>query len=183
VGNWNFEHATMVFPPADYRLPWFPAHQQHFIPNLNNRYPAGILSITGSSGKNTESRMLCLGQLRPVTYPFNLEAVQPTGNCADDTQIIDYAKFAGSDDQSDQRPTRDESRPGSPISQPRVQILGKKSFMCIYNKCGSRFTRIPDLKRHHLDKHAHRASFYCRRVIRGFSRKDKRNDHEKRVHC
>jgi len=99
----------------------------------------------------------------------------------------DYTDLSVSDNQSGQPLVSDESGSNSPISYPCLQILGEKSFKCIYNDCGSVFTRLSDLKRHHRGIHKRCVSFYCRfagcqRARRGFSRKDKRDDHERRLH-
>jgi hypothetical protein len=179
----------LSFPPAGYRLPLASARQQGFTLDLNNNCDLEILSVTRNAEPKTESFTLFLEQLGPTIYPLIcFDGIQPAGNYTDDTQTTGYAGLSGSDDQSAQRLTRDVSRSTSPVSQPCLQILGKKSFKCIYKECGNRFTRITDLKRHHLDIHERCVSFYCRfagcrRAVRGFSRKDKRDDHQRRVHC
>jgi hypothetical protein len=129
--------------------------------------------------------------LKLLPGPFGLAI--PTLNCSgaiqptDGTKITDNTKFSGLHSQCGQPRTRDEPSSSAPIGQPCLQIIGKKSFKCIYNNCGTRFTRISDLKRHHQAVHQCRVSFYCRfdgcrRAARGFVREDKRDDHEKRLH-
>jgi uncharacterized Zn-finger protein len=123
------------------------------------------------------------GQLRIRTHSSTFGAIQPAETCTDDIPVSDCGNIG----LNGQKVTTDEVEPIAPLSQPCLQILGKKSFLCIYNKCGSQFTRISDLKRHHLDRHVHIKSFYCRfngcrRAKRGYARKDKRDDHEKRIH-
>ena len=74
-----------------------------------------------------------------------------------------------------------------PIQEVAFRVLGKKVFQCTYRGCGTRFTRLSDLRRHHTNKH-HSNFLYlcqfanCKRGRRGFSRKDKRDDHERKVH-
>jgi hypothetical protein len=190
TGTLNMLHWHKSFPPASFRLPLLhPARQHHFVSTLSNDCHPTALSTTGNAEIKSQSPMSFSEQFGSTFYPLNgLERVQTAGNHADVMQITSHAKFPGSDNQSVQPSTRDESTSTPLVSQPCLQILGKNSFMCIYNECGSRFTRISDLKRHHLDRHARHVIFYCRftdcqRAVRGFSRKDKRNDHEKRVHC
>jgi hypothetical protein len=188
VGNWNFEHAPIVFPPADYRFPFLvPARQQYFIPNLDHQCQTDGPPITVNLEFGYDSHVSFSEQLRFATSPFNFEGVQSAENYVDVMQMTDHTRISDPDERSSHRPSGSESRSSSPVSQPAVQILGNKSFLCLYNKCASQFTRISDLKRHHFDKHVHVKYFYCRfagcrRAKRGFSRKDKRDDHEKRVH-
>ncbi|KAF2241685.1 hypothetical protein BU26DRAFT_524849 [Trematosphaeria pertusa] len=63
----------------------------------------------------------------------------------------------------------------------------RTSYICLYPNCNKRFSRIYDLRRHHRGKHEGTAEFTCRypgcrRGIRGFPRKDKRDDHERKIH-
>lgn len=59
---------------------------------------------------------------------------------------------------------------------------------CKTHQCGRRYKRIDCLRRHHDNVHDQRYPFICRvhstckRAIRGFPRKDKRNEHEWKVH-
>lgn len=70
---------------------------------------------------------------------------------------------------------------------PQYQALSRHDYICKYNECNIHFTRISDLKRHHKAQHERLYEFSCRfhgcpRVKRGFKRKDKRNEHERKVH-
>jgi hypothetical protein len=63
----------------------------------------------------------------------------------------------------------------------------KKIYVCTYKKCNKRFNRIHELHRHHRGTHEKILPFPCRtdgcaRAKRGFPRKDKRNDHERKMH-
>ncbi|KAF2250203.1 hypothetical protein BU26DRAFT_297146 [Trematosphaeria pertusa] len=63
----------------------------------------------------------------------------------------------------------------------------KTHYRCTYGNCNKLFSRIPDLDRHHRGSHEGMRDFTCRvagcqRAVRGFSRKDKRNDHERKMH-
>lgn len=64
----------------------------------------------------------------------------------------------------------------------------KTTFVCTYQSCNKRFSRIYDLRRHHRGKHDDETEKIscrftnCPRAFRGFSRKDKRDDHERKKH-
>lgn len=63
----------------------------------------------------------------------------------------------------------------------------KKIYVCTYKKCNKRLNRIHELHRHHRGTHEKLLPFPCRtngcaRAKRGFPRKDKRNDHERKMH-
>ncbi|KAK4222447.1 hypothetical protein QBC38DRAFT_81903 [Podospora fimiseda] len=67
--------------------------------------------------------------------------------------------------------------------------LDNGKFKCNFNNCGRSFTRKADANRHYKLKHevTGRDSFLCQwegceRRLRGFSRKDKRDEHERKVH-
>jgi len=76
-----------------------------------------------------------------------------------------------------------------PTPQPQFRTVGQKAVICTYNDCGARFTRRSDLRRHHNNIHLGARPFFCgfngcERTANGigFSRKDKRDNHEKKVH-
>ena len=62
------------------------------------------------------------------------------------------------------------------------------SVICLFNDCRTRCSRLSDLRRHHQTQHVRsieytcRASPLCKRAKRGFPRKDKRNEHEWKIH-
>ena len=63
----------------------------------------------------------------------------------------------------------------------------KKIYICTYKNCNKRFNRIHELHRHHRGIHKKILPFPCRtdgceRAKKGFPRKDKRNDHERKIH-
>jgi hypothetical protein len=72
--------------------------------------------------------------------------------------------------------------------QLRYACQSARSFTCLADNCGRRFTRLSDLRRHHKSRHLQsmeylcRASLVCSRATRGFSRKDKRKEHEWKIH-
>ena len=71
--------------------------------------------------------------------------------------------------------------------QPQFRTLGKDSLECTYDNCGTPFRRHWDLKRHHTTVHLRVGTFFCgfngcARRTRGFSRKDKRDEHERHAH-
>lgn len=86
----------------------------------------------------------------------------------------------------------------SPTQQLRCDnSIQKLGFVCSEADCGKRFTRRSDLRRHINTRHSNERSerFFCRVADclrsntpgsggpgRGFPRRDKRNDHERRVH-
>jgi len=86
--------------------------------------------------------------------------------------------------------------PRPSLAEPSLSYekLDTKSFRCTYGECEShftRFTRFRDLQRHHRSKHIpkeiladpHFCRFLdCQRFLLAFDRKDKRNEHERRVH-
>ena len=183
-GSLNILHKS--FPSANYRSLLAAAHQQHPMSSSDNNCHPGILSMIGNEEPMAGPLALFSGQFGPAIYPLNsFNATQTAGNFTGD---LEYTDLSGSDNQSGLPLASNESSSTSAISQPCLQILGKKSFKCIYNDCGSLFTRISDLKRHHQVIHERRVSFYCRfagcrRAARGFCRKDKRDDHERRLHA
>ena len=76
-----------------------------------------------------------------------------------------------------------------PTPQPQFRTVGRKAVICTYHDCGARFTRRSDLRRHHNNIHLRARPFFCgfngcERAANGigFSRKDKRDSHEKKVH-
>lgn len=67
------------------------------------------------------------------------------------------------------------------------RIETKQVFVCAYGTCNNRYARLADLRRHHRGAHQNNDQFKCRashcpRAIRGFSRRDKRDSHEKSMH-
>ncbi|CAO2647114.1 Nn.00g080360.m01.CDS01 [Neocucurbitaria sp. VM-36] len=67
------------------------------------------------------------------------------------------------------------------------RVETKRVFICTYGGCNKRYARIPDLRRHHRGAHQGNHQFKCRagrceRATRGFSRRDKRDTHEKSMH-
>lgn len=67
------------------------------------------------------------------------------------------------------------------------RIETKKIFVCTYNDCNKRCSRVADLYRHHREAHLHNEQFKCRaigcnRAVRGFPRREKRDTHEKKMH-
>jgi hypothetical protein len=62
-----------------------------------------------------------------------------------------------------------------------------RAFDCAYPYCGRRFARKQDLFRHERSVHHKDDTFACQiiqcpRFVRGFPRKDKRDEHERKVH-
>ncbi|KAF2729539.1 hypothetical protein EJ04DRAFT_65945 [Polyplosphaeria fusca] len=64
----------------------------------------------------------------------------------------------------------------------------KTIYRCTFKDCGKTFSRQHELVRHHKGKHQNQEDHFCsvdkdcERATRGFSRKDKRNDHERQGH-
>jgi hypothetical protein len=84
-------------------------------------------------------------------------------------------------------PKIDENARSYHINQPRFRTLGKNAVVCTYNACGAQFSRRSDLNRHHKAIHLRAKTFLCSftncaRATIGFSRKDKRDDHERKIH-
>ncbi|KIM98312.1 hypothetical protein OIDMADRAFT_20052 [Oidiodendron maius Zn] len=84
-------------------------------------------------------------------------------------------------------PEIDGTARSDPTNQPQFRTLGKNAIICTYNLCGARFSRRSDLKRHHMAIHLRAMTFLCSftgcaRATIGFSRKDKRDDHERKIH-
>lgn len=72
-------------------------------------------------------------------------------------------------------------------SSPICVKMGDNTWVCTINSCGSRFGKYQELARHQNSLHFQRRRYPCRipgclRSRRGFPRKDKRDDHEKKVH-
>jgi hypothetical protein len=162
-------------------------YQQHKIPNSETGFQTAALSAIGNTWPKTGYAPLVSAKPRTETWPLDALDVTETAGYAMDVPLCTGCIISGLDGSRGGQLTSDESSTAAPIPQPCVQILGKRSFKCIYNRCESRFTRMADLKRHHADRHQRLVSFYCgfagcRRAKRGFGRKDKRDDHERRVH-
>lgn len=69
----------------------------------------------------------------------------------------------------------------------RIEKIQVHKLICTYQDCGKKFSRLPELRRHHRGTHqGHRPyrcrAQSCRRSIDGFPRRDKRDDHERKVH-
>ncbi|KAH6629248.1 hypothetical protein C7974DRAFT_183767 [Boeremia exigua] len=61
------------------------------------------------------------------------------------------------------------------------------TYACIEANCNKKYSRKPDLVRHYRGAHLHDQRYKCRiaaceRSQRGFPRRDKRDDHERKVH-
>lgn len=72
-------------------------------------------------------------------------------------------------------------------SAPAYRIETKKVFICTHQNCDKKYSRLPDLHRHHRGAHLGNQQFKCRKIecgraIRGFTRRDKRDTHERRMH-
>ncbi|KAH8723622.1 hypothetical protein GQ44DRAFT_709803 [Phaeosphaeriaceae sp. PMI808] len=70
---------------------------------------------------------------------------------------------------------------------PSFRIETKHVFVCTYGTCNKKYGRVADLRRHHRGAHQANHQFKCRaenceRATRGFSRRDKRDSHEKSMH-
>lgn len=78
--------------------------------------------------------------------------------------------------------------------QPIGIVLSNDRYACILEQCSATFARLSDLKRHDNTQHKKTLVFYCRQtgcrrseptagsVSKPFARKDKRDEHEWRVH-
>ena len=69
----------------------------------------------------------------------------------------------------------------------REANIGVKKFVCTYHGCNEEMSRSYDLQRHYGSIHSglrpHKCRIEgCKRAVDGFPRKDKRNDHERKVH-
>lgn len=67
------------------------------------------------------------------------------------------------------------------------RVETKRVFICAYHHCNKEFGRKPELYRHHRSAHRKERPFKCReasceRSVRGFPRRDKRDDHVKSMH-
>ena len=63
----------------------------------------------------------------------------------------------------------------------------KPAYECTFPGCNKQYARVADLQRHYRGSHNGLKPFKCRfegceRAVRGFPRKDKRDDHERTVH-
>lgn len=69
----------------------------------------------------------------------------------------------------------------------REAKIGVEKFICTYHGCNEKLSRSYDLQRHYASMHSglrpHKCRIEgCKRAVDGFPRKDKRNDHERKVH-
>ena len=83
---------------------------------------------------------------------------------------------------------RDQTAEQSLEDNISFRIETKQVFACTYGACNNKYTRLQDLRRHHRGAHQGNHQFKCRaskceRAIRGFSRRDKRDSHEKSMHA
>jgi hypothetical protein len=67
----------------------------------------------------------------------------------------------------------------------RVEI--KRVYVCTHDGCNKKYSRMPDLRRHHRGSHLEDRRFKCRalgceRAIRNFPSRDTRDVHEKKMH-
>jgi hypothetical protein len=67
------------------------------------------------------------------------------------------------------------------------RIETKRVYICTHGDCNKKYSRMPDLRRHYRGSHLDDRRFKCRalgceRATRGFPRRDKRDDHEKKMH-
>ena len=63
----------------------------------------------------------------------------------------------------------------------------KTVYVCKHDNCNKKYSRMPDLRRHYRGSHLEDRRFRCgalgcKRAIHGFSRRDKRNEHERKMH-
>ncbi|PVH95093.1 hypothetical protein DM02DRAFT_169415 [Periconia macrospinosa] len=69
----------------------------------------------------------------------------------------------------------------------RTETETRTRYICTTSHCGKKFSRLYDLRRHHRSTHQRQEDFWCqmqgcKRAIRGFARKDKRDSHEQKMH-
>lgn len=67
------------------------------------------------------------------------------------------------------------------------RIETKRVYICAYQNCNKKYGRLPELRRHQRGAHLNDQRWKCRsagcdRTTRGFPRRDKRDDHERKVH-
>jgi hypothetical protein len=110
-----------------------------------------------------------------------------------DSTISQNEPFPGSDLQAPQLPFSLADPPTTLPDQyklpdgPIFRIETKRFFICTYGTCNKKYSRMQELRRHHRGAHQQSHQFKCRasdceRRIRGFSRRDKRDSHEKNMH-
>lgn len=67
------------------------------------------------------------------------------------------------------------------------RVETKQVYICTYGNCNKEYSRKPDLICHYRGAHLNDQRYKCRvpnceRSMRGFSRRDKRDTHERKVH-
>ena len=77
--------------------------------------------------------------------------------------------------------------PASDTNVIPFRIETKRVYICTHQDCNRKYGRLPELRRHqrgaHLDDRRWKCrSTGCERATRGFARRDKRDDHERKVH-
>jgi hypothetical protein len=78
--------------------------------------------------------------------------------------------------------------PANSFSNSTLIKLDNGRFQCTMDNCRRSFARKADATRHHRSKHLPVRDFFfcgwagCERQLRGFPRKDKRDDHERKIH-
>ncbi|KAH7109451.1 hypothetical protein B0J11DRAFT_601657 [Dendryphion nanum] len=69
----------------------------------------------------------------------------------------------------------------------QVETVQIRKFVCTYDQCNKKYSRLAELHRHYRGEHEGKRPYRCRtigcpRSVHGFPRMDKRADHEKSKH-
>lgn len=83
-------------------------------------------------------------------------------------------------------PTQTPPSPSPSIAY-RIETTRVQKFICTHHSCDKKFSRLPELRRHHRGAHEGHRPYICRttgcrRAVVGFPRRDKRDDHERKIH-
>jgi hypothetical protein len=129
---------------------------------LNRRHDLNVADLYHES--TPTDRMLDFDNLTPCSATSNKPTAPPT---------LDHT-------------TGLEPPTTSPCTIP-FRIETKRIYTCTHQSCNKTYGRLPELRRHQRGAHLNDQRWKCRsagcdRMKKGFARRDKRDDHERKVH-
>ncbi|KAK1755312.1 hypothetical protein QBC47DRAFT_402656 [Echria macrotheca] len=129
----------------------------------------------------------------PTTGPIDAhdQDNRSTGFQSEPSRLTDHSRFTPHQSLQSQAnahtSTATSSSTGSPASTNIISAqLEDGTFVCTIDACHAKFKRNQELRRHQQSRHQRLELFFCRvagcKRKKGFPRKDKWRDHERKVH-